>query len=109
MTQLGLLWAARGYPRRSLFYLLASVGFLQEASSSAGGDAGDENKAEAEAGTEGRGDNAGVPGTKAESVEGRVEKLESLLTHALYYLAQVPDVGRELERRLGRGGGSGRG
>ncbi|CAN0178534.1 unnamed protein product, partial [Laminaria digitata] len=92
LTQLGLLWAARAYPRRSLFYLLASVGFLKEASSSAAGDGADENKVEKpekEADTEGRGDNAGVPGTKAEGVEGRVEKLESLLTHALYYLAQA--------------------
>ena len=85
------------------------MGFLKEASSSAGGDGAAEEGGEVakkteelgkEAGPKGGGHVAGVPRTKVGGAEGR-KKLESLLTHTLYYLAQVLDVGRK--RGLGEG------
>ncbi|CAM9425840.1 unnamed protein product [Pylaiella littoralis] len=138
LTQLGLLWSARGYARRSILYFLAAVGFLRQASSLAcappssssssssstlsNGEAenrhggrgereGDERK---EAGIPvdvevggggggggGGGDSAAVAavetgkgsagGEKQEQLQKKA-KLESMLTHAFYYLAQAYGV-----------------
>lgn len=102
--QLGLLWAARGYPRRSLLYLLASVSFLREASAVSSNLATDmtaknvnigNNAASDDGETEGRRggeeDTSDRDGEEKDSLKGqeRKTKLESLLTHAFYYLAQV--------------------
>lgn len=148
LTQLGLLWSARGYSRRSILYLLASVGFLREASSSlscasptpygdankesgrgeerqgtreeeeeghpaaavdgegggGGGAGGDRDRAalgRAEANTGEEGDN-GTKGDEDVMARKKIKdkdkeaKLESMLTHAFYYLAQVSGAG---ERR----------
>lgn len=96
LMQLGLLWNSWDQPRRSLLYLLASVAFLGEASSSPALIPGVESPSEDEiepaksalvdpvptlAGlTLERND----PEAKAET-----SKLEILLTHAYFYLAQV--------------------
>lgn len=129
MTQLGLLWSSRGYPRRSLLYLLASVGFLRQASSSppppsapvppstapardeareagidqgngndegeavaagcAGGGGTGDDRAAAAAAAEGSGDGGEAGGEGAGEEEEKKGKLESMLTHVFYYLAQV--------------------
>ncbi|CAM9942424.1 unnamed protein product, partial [Ectocarpus sp. 4 AP-2014] len=136
LTQLGLLWSARGYLRRSLLYLLASVGFLRQASSSLpppsapvppstapardevregendGGNGNDEGEAvaagcdggagsgddrtAAEAAAEGSGE-GGEAGGDGAGEEEKKGKLESMLTHVFYYLAQAYGV-RDVEQ-----------
>ncbi|CAM9645005.1 unnamed protein product, partial [Ectocarpus sp. 8 AP-2014] len=140
LTQLGLLWSSRGYPRRSLLYLLASVVFLRQASSSppppsapvppstapardeardagidqangndegeavaagcaGGGGTGDDRAAAAAAAAaegSGNGREAGGEGAGEEEEE-KKGKLESMLTHAFYYLAQAYGV-RDVEQ-----------
>ncbi|CBJ28687.1 conserved unknown protein [Ectocarpus siliculosus] len=137
LTQLGLLWSARGYPRRSLLYLLASVGFLRQASSSPpppsapvppstapardearegeneGGNGNDEGEAvaagcdggagsgdnptAAEAAAEGSGEGGDSGGDGVGEEEEKRGKLESMLTHVFYYLAQAYGV-RDVEQ-----------
>lgn len=136
LTQLGLLWSARGYSRRSILYLLASVGFLREASSSlsrsspssssstpngdaknggpgevrqgatrdekememdgdggsndGGGSAAVVSRAGMETGEEREGSQRRHEDEKTRSKKRDTQaKLESMLTHAFYYLAQV--------------------
>lgn len=139
LTQLGLLWSARGYPRRSLLYLLASVGFLRQASSSppppsapavppstapardearegendqgngsdegeavaagcAGGGGSGDDRVAAAAVAEGSGDEGEADDERAGEEE-KKGKLQSMLTHAFYYLAQVNVCGGVLFRR----------
>lgn len=74
LMQQGLLWSGRGQPRRSALYLLGSVDFIRQA-------LGEMDRA-VEAISEADG-----------SREGRVAKLENLLTHGFYYLAQVTATG----------------
>lgn len=125
LTQLGILWASRGYVRRSLLYLLASVSFLREisslaslsdtirhdgnpstssSSSSRNDTIGDEcivsdgssATAETKATSSGAGNGDSEPDDVRHNKERKQEKhrnlrakLESLLTHAYYFLAQV--------------------
>ncbi|CAN0443235.1 unnamed protein product, partial [Ectocarpus sp. 12 AP-2014] len=137
LTQLGLLWSSRGYPRRSLLYLLASMDFLRQASSSPpppsapvppstapardeareggndGGIGNDEGEAvaagrdggagsgddrtAAEAAAEGSGERREAGGDGAGEEAEKKGKLESMLTHVFYYLAQAYGV-RDVEQ-----------
>lgn len=93
--QLGLLWNSWDEPRRSLLYLLSSVAFLREASSPAP-IPGVESPSEDEIKPTKKAMVDSVPILAGLTLEGNnpeakteTSKLESLLTHAYFYLAQV--------------------
>lgn len=96
LMQLGLLWNSWDEPRRSLLYLLASVAFLREASYSHAPIPGVESPSEDGVKPTKKAMVDSVPTLAGLMLEGNdpeakteTSKLESLLTHAYFYLAQV--------------------